>query len=56
MISLSVSGLLPGVEVRDALEVFAVHSLARFNLADELITRPSSCCTGCCPNVTRSAC
>ena len=28
------------LDVRDALEVSAVHSLAGFNLADELITRP----------------
>jgi predicted ATPase with chaperone activity len=51
-----VPGLLPDLDVPDALEVTAVHSLAGFNLADELITRPSSCCTGCGPNVTRSAC
>jgi predicted ATPase with chaperone activity len=35
-----VPGLLPNLDVRDALEVSAVHSLAGFNLADELITRP----------------
>ena len=34
------SGLLPDLDVHDALEVSAVHSLAGFNLADELITRP----------------
>jgi magnesium chelatase family protein len=33
-------GLLPDLDVHDALEVSAVHSLAGFNLADELITRP----------------
>jgi magnesium chelatase family protein len=32
--------LLPDLDVHDALEVSAVHSLAGFNLADELITRP----------------
>jgi magnesium chelatase family protein len=35
-----VPGLLPDLDVRDSLEVSAVHSLAGFNLADELITRP----------------
>ena len=35
-----VPGLLPDLDVHDALEVSAVHSLAGFNLADELITRP----------------
>jgi magnesium chelatase family protein len=35
-----VPGLLPDLEVHDAPEVSAVHSLAGFNLADELITRP----------------
>jgi magnesium chelatase family protein len=35
-----VPGLLPDLDVPDALEVTAVHSLAGFNLADELITRP----------------
>jgi len=40
MLAEHVAGLLPDLEVRDALEVSAVHSLAGFNLADELITRP----------------
>jgi hypothetical protein len=40
MLAERVPGLLPDLEVRDALEVSAVHSLAGFNLADELITRP----------------
>jgi hypothetical protein len=35
-----VPGLLRDLDVQDALEVSAVHSLAGFNLADELITRP----------------
>jgi hypothetical protein len=35
-----VSGGPAALDVRDALEVSAVHSLAGFNLADELITRP----------------
>jgi Magnesium chelatase, subunit ChlI len=33
-------GLLPDLDIRDSLEVSAVHSLAGFNLADELISRP----------------
>ena len=40
MLAERVPGLLPDLNVRDALEVSAVHSLAGFNLADELITRP----------------
>jgi magnesium chelatase family protein len=40
MLAERVPGLLPDLEVHDALEVSAVHSLAGFNLADELITRP----------------
>ena len=40
MLAERVPALLPDLEVRDALEVSAVHSLAGFNLADELITRP----------------
>jgi magnesium chelatase family protein len=40
MLAERVPGLLPDLDVRDALEVSAVHSLAGFNLADELITRP----------------
>jgi magnesium chelatase family protein len=40
MLAERVPGLLPNLDVRDALEVSAVHSLAGFNLADELITRP----------------
>jgi magnesium chelatase family protein len=40
MLAGRIPGLLPNLEVRDALEVSAVHSLAGFNLADELITRP----------------
>jgi magnesium chelatase family protein len=40
MLAERVPGLLPDLEVREALEVSAVHSLAGFNLADELITRP----------------
>ena len=40
MLAQRVPALLPDLDVRDALEVSAVHSLAGFNLADELITRP----------------
>ena len=40
MLAERVPGLLPDLDVRDSLEVSAVHSLAGFNLADELITRP----------------
>jgi len=42
MLAERVPGLLPDLDVHDALEVSAVHSLAGFNLADELITRPPS--------------
>ena len=37
MLAERVPGLLPDLDVKDALEVSAVHSLAGFNLADELI-------------------
>ena len=40
MLAERVPSLLPDLDVHDALEVSAVHSLAGFNLADELITRP----------------
>jgi magnesium chelatase family protein len=40
MLAERVPGLLPDLVLDDALEVSAVHSLAGFNLADELITRP----------------
>ena len=40
MLAERVSGLLPDLDVRDSLEVSAVHSLAAFNLVDELISRP----------------
>ncbi|HEY6685844.1 MAG TPA: ATP-binding protein [Propionibacteriaceae bacterium] len=40
MLAERVPGLLPDFDVHDALEVSAVHSLAGFNLADQLITRP----------------
>lgn len=40
MLAERLPGLLPDLDVKDALEVSAVHSLAGFNLADELITRP----------------
>jgi hypothetical protein len=40
MLAERVPGLLPDLVLHDALEVSAVHSLAGFNLADELITRP----------------
>jgi magnesium chelatase family protein len=39
MLAERVPGLLPDLALRDSLEVSAVHSLAGFNLADELITR-----------------
>ena len=42
MLAERVPGLLPDLDVHDALEVSAVHSLAGFNFADELITRPPS--------------
>jgi magnesium chelatase family protein len=38
MLAEHVRGPLPDLDVRDALEVSAVHSLAGFNLAGELIT------------------
>ena len=37
MLAERVPGLLPDLDVHDALEVSAVHSLAGFNLADRLI-------------------
>ena len=40
MLAERVPALLPDLDVHDALEVSAVHSLAGFNLADRLITRP----------------
>jgi magnesium chelatase family protein len=40
MLAERVPGLLPDLGLHDSLEVSAVHSLAGFNLADELITRP----------------
>jgi magnesium chelatase family protein len=40
MLAERVPGLLPDLALRDSIEVSAVHSLAGFNLADELITRP----------------
>jgi magnesium chelatase family protein len=40
MLAERVPGLLPDLDLHDAIEVSAVHSLAGFNLADELITRP----------------
>jgi magnesium chelatase family protein len=40
MLADRVPGLLPDLDLHDSLEVSAVHSLAGFNLADELITRP----------------
>ena len=40
MLAERVPGLLPDPGLHDALEVSAVHSLAGFNLADELMTRP----------------
>jgi magnesium chelatase family protein len=40
MLAERVPGLLPDLDLHDSLEVSAVHSLAGFNLAAELITRP----------------
>ena len=40
MLAERMTGLLPDLELRDSLEVSAVHSLAGFNLDDQLITRP----------------
>ena len=40
MLAERLPGLLPDLDLRDSLEVSAVHSPAGFNLADELITRP----------------
>jgi magnesium chelatase family protein len=40
MVAERVPGLLPDSSLAEALEVSAVHSLAGFNLADGLITRP----------------
>jgi hypothetical protein len=40
MLAERVPGLLPDLDLHDSLEVSAVNSLAGFNLADELITRP----------------
>jgi magnesium chelatase family protein len=40
MLAERVSGLLPDLDIPDALEISAVHSLAGFNLANELISRP----------------
>jgi hypothetical protein len=40
MLAERVPGLLPDLDIHDALGGSAVHSLAGFNLADELITRP----------------
>jgi magnesium chelatase family protein len=40
MVAERVPGLLPDLNLAEALEVSAVHSLAGFNLADGLITRP----------------
>jgi hypothetical protein len=40
MLAERVPGLLPDLAMRDSIEVSAVHSLAGFNLADELVTRP----------------
>ena len=40
MLAERMAGLLPDLELRDSLEVSAVHSLAGFNLDDHLITRP----------------
>jgi magnesium chelatase family protein len=40
MLAERVPRLLPDLVLHDALEVSAVHTLAGFNLADELITRP----------------
>ena len=40
MLAERVPGLLPDLDLQEALEVSAVHSLAGFNLADGLIVRP----------------
>jgi magnesium chelatase family protein len=40
MLAERVPDLLPDLDLHDSLEVSAVQSLAGFNLADELITRP----------------
>ena len=40
MLAERVPGLLPDLDIQEALEVSAVHSLAGFNLSDGLITRP----------------
>jgi magnesium chelatase family protein len=40
MLAERVPDLLPDLDLHDSLEVSAVHPLAGFNLADELITRP----------------
>ncbi|MFL6026967.1 MAG: YifB family Mg chelatase-like AAA ATPase [Friedmanniella sp.] len=40
MVAERVPGLLPDLSLAEALEVSAVHSLAGFNLAEGLITRP----------------
>jgi magnesium chelatase family protein len=40
MLAERVPGLLADLDLHDSLEVSAVHSLAGFNLADELITKP----------------
>ena len=52
MLAERVPGLLPDLDVRDALEVSAVHSLAGFNLADEphhqtALQRPPPFSIGC---------
>jgi magnesium chelatase family protein len=40
MLAERLPGLLPDLDVHEALEVSAVHSLAGFNLSDGLVTRP----------------
>lgn len=40
MLAERLPGLLPDLDVHEALEVSAVHSLAGFNLSDGLLTRP----------------
>jgi magnesium chelatase family protein len=40
MLAERVPSLLPDLDLHDALEVSALHSLAGFHLADQLITRP----------------
>ena len=40
MLAERLPGLLPDLQVHEALEVSAVHSLAGFNLSDGLLTRP----------------